>query len=110
VHDKRRPAGVGDHGPESTKVGLGQALLTESPRTAQANRVILRLPIPPPDPLEVFTLRASARARLWQAGEIDLHEAADQLQHDAEATGLVNEIGQDAVQEIMAAAFQERFP
>jgi hypothetical protein len=42
---------------------------------------------------------------LWQAGEFDLHEAVDKLQADAERTGLVAEIGQDAVQKIMADAF-----
>jgi hypothetical protein len=34
VHDKRRPA-AGDHGPEATEVGLGIALLKESPQTTQ---------------------------------------------------------------------------
>jgi hypothetical protein len=66
-------------------------------------------PATKPNTLDVFTLRCWARAALWKAGEIDRHDAVDQLQHDAEASGLVSEIGQDAVQEIMAAAFQERF-
>jgi hypothetical protein len=58
------------------------------------------------DPLvEVFTARAEARALLWQAGEFDLHEAVDKLQHDAERDGLVAAIGQDEVQRIMADAF-----
>jgi hypothetical protein len=35
----------------------------------------------------------------------DLHEAVDTLQADAEASGLVEQIGQDAVQTIMAKAF-----
>jgi hypothetical protein len=42
---------------------------------------------------------------LWQAGEFELQEAVDVLQASAEATGLVAEIGQDAVQAIIARAF-----
>jgi hypothetical protein len=38
-------------------------------------------------------------------GEIDLHEAVDVLQLDAEVSGLVAEIGQDQVQQIMSDAF-----
>jgi hypothetical protein len=58
-----------------------------------------------PDPVAVFTARAEARALLWQAGEFDLHEAVDILQRDAERDGLVDQIGQDEVQRIIAAAF-----
>jgi hypothetical protein len=61
--------------------------------------------LPRPDPLDVFELRAWARARLWQAGEFDLHEAVDVLQHAAERDGLVAKLGQDAVQAIIAEAF-----
>jgi hypothetical protein len=57
------------------------------------------------DPIEVFRARCEARALLWKVGELDLHEAADKLQHDAERTGLVAAIGQDAVQRIMRDAF-----
>jgi hypothetical protein len=56
---------------------------------------------------EVFRARAEGRALLFAAGEIDLHAALDQLQVDAEQRGLVAEIGQDAVQEILADAFRE---
>jgi hypothetical protein len=56
-------------------------------------------------PVAVFTARAEARAILWQCGEFDLHEAVDVLQRAAEQAGLVDELGQDAVQAIMAAAF-----
>ena len=59
----------------------------------------------PPTPSEIFRLRAEARATLWAAGELDLHEAVDPLQHDAVESGLVASIGQDAVQAIMSAAF-----
>lgn len=60
-----------------------------------------------PDPVEVFCERAEARAMLWAAGEYTLHEAVDVLQADAVRTGLVALIGQDAVQAIMAEAFDE---
>jgi hypothetical protein len=58
-----------------------------------------------PLPENSFRARCEARAQLFAAGEIGLHEAVDVLQHDAEATGLVADIGQDAVQEVMSAAF-----
>jgi hypothetical protein len=58
------------------------------------------------DPVEVFTARAEARAYLWSEGELDLHSAVDVLQHDAERSGLVELIGQDRVQAIMAKAFR----
>jgi hypothetical protein len=60
---------------------------------------------PAPDPLEAFTLRCWARARLYRDGEIDLHDAVDQLQAAAVDYGLVERIGQDAVQQIVASAF-----
>jgi hypothetical protein len=59
------------------------------------------------DPLTAFTARAEARALLWQANEFDLHEAVDVLQRDAERTGLVDAIGQDRVQALLAKAFQK---
>jgi hypothetical protein len=57
------------------------------------------------DPVLAFTARAEARALLVASGELDLHEAVDGLQAAAVASGLVHEIGQDAVQAIMADAF-----
>lgn len=57
------------------------------------------------DPLDAFRIRAQARAYLWAAGEYDLHEAVDVLQTTAVRDGLVDHIGQDAVQEILAASF-----
>jgi hypothetical protein len=55
--------------------------------------------------LEIFCVRCEVRALLVDACELDLHQAVDVLQVSAMATGLVDAIGQDAVQEIMAAAF-----
>jgi hypothetical protein len=58
-----------------------------------------------PNPVDVFIARAEARALLWQAGEMDLHTAVDGLQAETIASGLVDAIGQDAVQAIMSTAF-----
>jgi hypothetical protein len=58
-----------------------------------------------PSALEVFIARAEARALLWQAGELDLHDAADALQAAAVRDGLVTLLGQDAVQHILRDAF-----
>jgi hypothetical protein len=58
-----------------------------------------------PSPVEIFIARAEARALLWKTGELELHEAVDELQAAAVASGLVAELGQDEVQAIMAKAF-----
>jgi hypothetical protein len=58
-----------------------------------------------PSVLDVFIARAEARALLWHAGELSLHDAVDGLQADAERNGLVANIGQDNIQGVMAAAF-----
>ena len=57
------------------------------------------------DPIEAFRLRCEARAYLFSIGELDLHQSIDQLQFHAERNGLVELIGQDAVQAIMGEAF-----
>ena len=57
------------------------------------------------DPVEVFRLRCHSRAKLWHDGEIDLHSAVDELQHAAEASGLIDAIGQDAVEGLMVQVF-----
>jgi hypothetical protein len=59
-----------------------------------------------PSPRDVLELRAWARAYLYAIGELTLHQAVDVLQHDAQRDGLVRLIGQDAVQQIIAVAFQ----
>jgi hypothetical protein len=60
---------------------------------------------PAVDPVEVFELRAWARAVLFFIGEIDLQQAIDPLQAAAERDGLIASIGQDAVQAIIAENF-----
>jgi hypothetical protein len=59
-------------------------------------------------PLAVLQLRAWARARLWQADELDLHKAVDTLQAAAVRDGLVAKLGQDRVQEIMSKKARRR--
>jgi hypothetical protein len=56
--------------------------------------------------LATFKIRCEARADLVAACLMDFHEAVDGLQAAAIAYGLVEEIGQDAVQHIMAEAFR----
>lgn len=57
------------------------------------------------DPLEAFKARCEAWSLLSSIGDIGLHDAVDQLQHDAEHSGLVERVGQDHIQEILSAAF-----
>jgi hypothetical protein len=57
--------------------------------------------------MDVLRARAEARALLYAAGEYDLHEGVDVLQHDAERQGLVDIIGQDIVQQILSDAFSK---
>jgi len=59
-----------------------------------------------PDRLEVFRARCWARAVLFAAGEIaDVHTAVDTLQAAAESSGLIEALGQDAIQAIISTAF-----
>jgi hypothetical protein len=60
-----------------------------------------------PSPLCVLVARAEARALLYAASEFDLPDAVDPLQAFAAESGLVDEIGQDAVQAILAAVFSK---
>jgi hypothetical protein len=58
------------------------------------------------DPVEVLIARSTARAYLYSQGEFDLHEAVDGLQAAAIKLGLIESIGQDAVQDAIAQAFR----
>ena len=58
------------------------------------------------DPLSCFIARAEARALLFQCCEFDLHEAVDPLRQAALDDGLIDEIGEDAIQHILANAFR----
>jgi hypothetical protein len=58
------------------------------------------------DPIEAFKARCDARAYLFAVGDLDLHTAVDVLQVDAERGGLVDHLGQDEVQAVIAAVFR----
>ena len=60
---------------------------------------------PPFDKTNTFIALCWARAQLYAAGTIGLHDAVDSLQEWAVEKGLVAEIGQDEVQLIMAREF-----
>jgi hypothetical protein len=59
------------------------------------------------DPLEVLELRAEIRAWLWWRwfDFPTIADAVDPLQDFAEQSGLVADLGQDAVQSLIAAPF-----
>jgi hypothetical protein len=57
------------------------------------------------DPPTVFIARAEARAALWAAGEITLHDAVDELWAIAVSDGLVVWLGADQVQRALADTF-----
>src|SRR5262249_34874382 len=57
------------------------------------------------DPVAVFIARLEARAVLWAAGEMTLHDAIDELWADAVRDGLVTRLGVDKAQELLATAF-----
>jgi hypothetical protein len=58
------------------------------------------------DPIEAFRARCEARAMLVDVGMLDLREAVDRLQHDAERDGLIERIGQDRIQQILSDVFR----
>ena len=58
-----------------------------------------------PDPLDVFRERAEAKAYLVEIGDLAFLDAVDALQADAEFDGLIDQFGQEAIQQIMALAF-----
>jgi hypothetical protein len=55
--------------------------------------------------IDVLAIRADVRAFLWWQYEMEIDEAVDELQAYAERSGLVRDVGQDRVQEIIAAPF-----
>jgi hypothetical protein len=58
-----------------------------------------------PTTLDMFWACCEARAHLFAVGELDLNDAVDVLQEHAVRHGLVAEIGEDAVQAIIAETF-----
>jgi hypothetical protein len=89
---------AGDKGPNEESGKSGQPLSKQSIQSPQ---------VQPPTPRQVFQARAEARAVLWQAGELDLHEAVDELQSFAVGSSLVAQVGQDELQRIIATTFAE---
>jgi hypothetical protein len=61
---------------------------------------------PHPDIVEAFEIRSWARAYLAVVGLMDFHEAVDSLQELAVGNGLVDRLGQDGVQDLMASQFE----
>jgi hypothetical protein len=105
-HTNANPAGGDGGAAKESSSALKVPQITAATRTTQD--VSARL-----SPLTIFTARADARALLWQAGELNLHDAVDELQAAAAASGLVAQLGQDAVQSVMAKAFtavRDAFP
>jgi hypothetical protein len=78
---------------------------TTSLRTGQAAPSSIRRQTRATD-IDVFRLRCAAAAAQVSAGLTDFHQAVDGLQTAAEAYGLVSNIGQDAIQHLMADAFR----
>ena len=62
----------------------------------------------PAVPIDMFEMRCWARAYLVAHEMICLQEGVDVLQELAVETGLVDLLGQDAVQSIVAKAFEWR--
>jgi hypothetical protein len=58
--------------------------------------------------LDAFLLRCWARAYLVECGKMDLQDAVDGLQDFASLSGFEETLGQDAVQAIMAKAFDRK--
>ena len=61
----------------------------------------------PADTIEVFTALCWARAHLWRAGRLEGTDAVDVLQQWAVDHGVIERIGQDEVQRLIAEAFHD---
>jgi hypothetical protein len=88
---------AGDQGPNEESGKSGQPLSKQSIQSPQ---------VQPPTLRQVFQARAEARATLWEAGEISLYQAVDELRDAADENGLAAALGDDAIQEILAGAFK----
>ena len=61
---------------------------------------------PPEGRLEWLAAIARDRAHMVGTGALDLHDAVDGLQYLAERWGLVDVVGQDEIQHVIAAPFR----
>jgi hypothetical protein len=73
----------------------------EQTGTAPASQQSAKVPT-----VDAFRARCEARAWLVAEGELTLPDAVDELQASAVASGIVDMVGQDRVQQLMAAAFE----
>jgi hypothetical protein len=69
------------------------------------NKPLHRISAPEADMVEVFRARCEAAAQAYAIGKIALLDAVDQLQDFAFTRELVELVGQDQIQAIMAEAF-----
>lgn len=60
------------------------------------------------DALQLLIRQVDELADLYRRGRIDLHEAVDRAQEFAFGRGLVEVLGQDRIQSLLAAAFVGR--
>jgi hypothetical protein len=56
---------------------------------------------------DLFALRCNQAAGLVAAGKLSLIDAADQLQRLAQRSGVIDRLGQDRVQRVMAASLKQ---
>jgi hypothetical protein len=65
------------------------------------------VPDAPADTVKVFAALCWARGHLWREGYLEGADAVDVLQQWAVDNGLVDELGQDDVQRLIAEAFHD---
>ena len=102
VPNTQRP-GVGDAEPKLEDLEIQEPWsFSQSPQQTQDSWQTLGFVA-----LSVLAIaaRAEARAILWSECVLDLHDAVDVLQADAKRDGLIDHLGQDRVQQIIADAF-----
>lgn len=83
---------------------MGEAARAMNWALRQWSRIYLPLDYVAAD-LTMFELTCEARALLHSVGRLDLHEAVDSLQREADEGGLIEAVGQDMVQDAMSRAF-----
>jgi hypothetical protein len=107
-----------DGGPGSLKQIENQqiSLATDFPPPSTAKTNFPQLPgrkkrqVAKVDALSAFRLRCEVRALLVAEGELDFQTAVDELQTSAVKSSIIEVVGQDAVQAIMANAFAKVRP
>jgi hypothetical protein len=95
LRDAEQPAGGGPDGLPKLRDEPGSRPCSGSHQAGQAR----------PIGADILRARAWARARLWRDCVLGLHEAVDVLQLAAVRSGLVKQLGQNAVQATITEAF-----